>query len=198
MNENKKTLTEQLLTASTLIRRTRVQNRRERQADTVWGQGRILSILKMKPEIADREMAYLLGIGLGTLKILLERLEKAGYVTLIPAEDGAVTVKLNEERANADSGLTQIQEDLPLEALSEYEQARLGEYLDKLIKAMEEKLGDGGKPDENPGEKTDDDFDVRLNWRVMPIGGRHNWPGREYEFRGKIPRIPPHFFGFRF
>lgn len=45
-------------------------------ADTTRGQGRILAMLKIQPEIATKELAYLLGIRQQSLNELLNKLEK--------------------------------------------------------------------------------------------------------------------------
>lgn len=51
------------------------------------GQGRVLALLKIQPEIATKDMAYLLGIKQQSLNELLKKLEKSGYVKRKPSKE---------------------------------------------------------------------------------------------------------------
>lgn len=55
-------------------------------ADTSRGQGRVLAILKMKPEISTKDLAYLLGIRQQSLNELLNKLEKKEYTNAYHAK----------------------------------------------------------------------------------------------------------------
>ena len=60
-------------------------------ADPARGQGRILAMLKIQPEIKTRELAYLLGIRQQSLNELLNKLEKSGHVERFsPDYDGFI------------------------------------------------------------------------------------------------------------
>ena len=49
------------------------------------GQGRVLSILKLKPEITQKELTYLLDMSKQALGELLKKLENCGYITRTPS-----------------------------------------------------------------------------------------------------------------
>ena len=73
-------------------------------ADPTRGQGRILAMLKIQPEIKTRELAYLLGIRQQSLNELLNKLEKSGHVERKPSEkDKRVMVVHLTEKGKNDS-----------------------------------------------------------------------------------------------
>ena len=112
-------------------------------ADTTRGQGRILALLKMRDGVSTKDLSYLLGVRISSLNELLSKLEKTGYVTREPsAEDRRVMlVKLTEKGRNE-------QQPAPLDygdifsCLADDEQKKLAEYLDRIIKALHESVGD--------------------------------------------------------
>ena len=67
------------------------------------GQGRILAILKLKPEISHRELSYLLGISTQSMSELLRKLENKGYVKRVPSEHDrrSMDIILTEEGRRA-------------------------------------------------------------------------------------------------
>jgi len=105
------------------------------------GQGRVLAILKMQPQIATRDLSYLLGIRQQSLSELLGKLEKGGYVERVPAENDrrVMMVHITDKgRAETLPG----REDLGIfDCLSLEEQQALAGYLDRVIEALETKLG---------------------------------------------------------
>ncbi len=105
-------------------------------ADPARGQGRILAMLKIQPEIKTRELAYLLGIRQQSLNELLNKLEKSGYVERGPsAEDKRVmVVHLTEKGKKIQQPETDYQEILNCLSLEELQQ--FGEYLDRIIAAF--------------------------------------------------------------
>jgi DNA-binding MarR family transcriptional regulator len=50
------------------------------------GQGRVMAILKMQPEIGQKELGYLLDMSKQSLAELLGKLEKSGYITRTQSE----------------------------------------------------------------------------------------------------------------
>lgn len=62
------------------------------------GQGRVLAILKLQPEISQKDLGYLLDMRNQSLGELLGKLEKAGAVTREPSEEDRriVNIKLTE------------------------------------------------------------------------------------------------------
>ena len=51
------------------------------------GQGRILSVLKLKPQITQKELSYLLDMRQQSLSELLAKLEGKGLITRQPSEE---------------------------------------------------------------------------------------------------------------
>jgi DNA-binding MarR family transcriptional regulator len=103
------------------------------------GQGRILSLLKLKPEITQKELSDILDIRPQSLGELLAKLEKAGYIERTPSEEDrrGMVVRLTEAgRAAAeqpDPGPSAL-----FDALSEEERINLASYLSRLIEKLEE------------------------------------------------------------
>lgn len=118
-------------------------------ADTSRGQGRILAFLRMKDGISTKDLSYMLDIRVSSLNELLAKLEKAEYITRKPSETDKrimliyLTQKgLEEEGQEIDSG-NNIFSRLSLE-----EQVAFGEYLVRIITALEEELGTEVERDE--------------------------------------------------
>ena len=100
------------------------------------GQGRILKILKMKPEITQKELLELLDMRPQSLGTLLRKLEQKGYITRTTMQNDkrAMIIRLTDKGANAE-----IQDDKQLgletlfDCLSDEEQLQLSEYLSRII-----------------------------------------------------------------
>jgi len=109
------------------------------------GQGRVLALLKMKPEISQRELTYLLDMSKQSLAELLGKLEKASLISREPsADDKRVTmVRLTEAGKLAgqwdDTAPTQV--DQVLGVLSDDELTTLSAYLARLIEQLERSVG---------------------------------------------------------
>jgi DNA-binding MarR family transcriptional regulator len=109
------------------------------------GQGRILSILKLKNEISQKDLGFLLDMRNQSLMELLSKLEKSGYITRRPSEEDRRTmiVTLTEEGKaaadNPENGETELSG--IFDCLNEEEAGKLIEYLDRLIAALEKELG---------------------------------------------------------
>jgi DNA-binding MarR family transcriptional regulator len=109
------------------------------------GQGRILSILKLKNEIPQKDLGFLLDMRNQSLMELLAKLEKSGYITRRPSEEDRRTmvVTLTEAGKTAtdkpESGETELSG--IFDCLSEEEAGKFIEYLDRLIAALEQELG---------------------------------------------------------
>ncbi|HZK25820.1 MAG TPA: MarR family transcriptional regulator [Oscillospiraceae bacterium] len=121
------------------------------------GQGRILALLKLKPEISQKELSHLLDMRPQSLGELLEKLEKNGYITRTPSEEdqrvliihltdaGKELSVLNEQQADA--------EDL-FKSLSVEEQVALNDYLDRIVAVLEQKFQDDGHQPESAGSSS--------------------------------------------
>lgn len=116
-------------------------------ADTSRGQGRILAMLKIQPEIATKELAYLLGIRQQSLNELLNKLEKNGYVERKPAENDKriMIVHLTEKGKQVQQPEADYQNIFDCLLPDELEQ--LTQYLDRIIAAFQAQ--DKNAPDES-------------------------------------------------
>ena len=112
-------------------------------ADPHRGQGRVLALLLLQPEITQKDLSFLLDIRPQSLGELLAKLEKSGYIVRTPSEtDNRVAViRLTEEGKNASKNPAENESGL-FDGLNAEEQEVLAGYLDRVIAGMEEKLGD--------------------------------------------------------
>lgn len=120
------------------------------------GQGRILSILKMKPEISQKELSYLLEMRPQSLGELLSKLEKKGYISRTPSETDrrVMNIKLTKEGNEAtESSDQEFSFDKIFECLHDEEQQNLSNYLERIINSLESQVVD---------EQAEPDFDPRL------------------------------------
>ena len=110
-------------------------------ADTSRGQGRILAMLKIQPEIATKELAYLLGIRQQSLNELLNKLEKNGYVERKPSENDkrVMIVHLTEKGKQLQQPETDYQS--IFNCLLPEELKQLSQYLDRIIEAFQVQTG---------------------------------------------------------
>lgn len=187
--EQKKELCEKLMRLQRLSHRFRVHTKiAQGPLDASGGQGRVLAILKIRPEIGVGELSYLLGIRPSSLNELLNKLEKSGYITREASQEDkrAVIVRLTEKGKNEelpDTGVESI-----FDCLNENEQKNFGEYLDRILVSLENAVG---------GER--DSFDL-----LNALRGRYGDDfGRKFErFSDDLDRKAEHFFddmrrGFR-
>lgn len=143
MNSNYDALYEKLSHLQWLLQRYHIYNRSERGpfADPTRGQGRVLAMLKMQPEISTKDLSYLLGIRQQSLNELLNKLEKAGYVVREPSEtDRRVMLVKLTEKGKEEHSLNTDYSDI-FDCLSSEEQKTLDDYLDRIIAALEKQLG---------------------------------------------------------
>lgn len=108
------------------------------------GQGRVLALLKMTPEISQRELTYLLDMSKQALGELLGKLEKAGLIERKPSpDDRRVTmVRLTPTGQTTDQPGTPTSVDQILSVLSDDELAQFSDYLTRVIDALEQNTGD--------------------------------------------------------
>lgn len=116
-------------------------SRRGPMADRTRGQGRVLAMLKLQPNISTKDLAYLLGIRQQSLNELINKLEKSGYVERTPSE----TDKRIMLVALTEKGKSEEQTDTSyagiFSCLSQEERTAFGDYLDRVISALETQLG---------------------------------------------------------
>lgn len=183
-------LYEKLSRLQWLLQRHHMMNHAEHGpfADTTRGQGRVLAMLKIQPEISTKDLSYLLGIKVASLNELLGKLEKGGYIERKPAEADKRVMMIHltekgksEQQADTDySGI--------FDCLSTEELATFGDSLDRVIDALEAKVGSGEDEDERASwmqsarsRMGDDMFEHMMSAH----GGQRRGPhGREGFFGG--------------
>ena len=151
------------------------------------GQGRVLSILKMKPEISQKELTYLLDMSKQGLAELLNKLEKKGYIKREPVEEDrrSFNIKLTEEGAAVAGEMDDMPLDLDkvFDCLSDDELAKLYEYLKRIIECLEAQL-------------PSDNYD--LHKQMMERFMEHYLQGKnEGDFSGLFGGRFPHGWGGR-
>lgn len=142
-------LMERLMRLQWLLSRYFHRNLREHGSRGVpySGQGRVLKVLKLKPEIAQKELSEILGMRPQSMGELLSKLERKGYITRTPSPDDkrVIIVRLTEEGAGADDGETGQSGPADIfGCLSEEEQEAFKGYLDRMIAGLEDRYGDDG------------------------------------------------------
>lgn len=148
MNENKKKLMKQFFRMNIMMHRYQsyLFKMYGPFGNPHRGQGRILSLLKMKPEISQKELSYLLDMRSQSLGELLAKLERNGLITRTPSEADrrVMDIKLTEEgeKAAGQSEQHQFEEINFFDCLTDDEQIKLGEYLDKIINELKKRLGE--------------------------------------------------------
>lgn len=87
MNQNEKEVFSHFIQLHHAITRHHINKFQEMQAfeNPTRGQGRVLSILKMKPEITQKELLFLLNMSKQSLAELLSKLEKNGFILRQPS-----------------------------------------------------------------------------------------------------------------
>lgn len=105
------------------------------------GQGRILTLLKMQPHITQKDLSYLLDMRPQSLGEFLTKLEKNGFITraVSEADKRVMEIKLTEKGV-AEADKKRNMNDV-FDCLSDDEQEKFGEYLDKIRKSLAEKAG---------------------------------------------------------
>ena len=107
------------------------------------GQGRVLTLLTMRSPIAQRELAYLLGIRPQSLGEILGKLESAGLVarTVDPADARARLVAITDAGTEAAEALARAPRLDPLAPLDETERTQFLAFIDRVSAGLEEALG---------------------------------------------------------
>lgn len=117
------------------------------------GQGRVLSILKLKPEISQKELSYLLDIRNQSLGELLTKLEKNGLIIRIPSDEDrrSMNISLTEKGAKQAEQIEKKHDDFSqiFDSLSEENQQKLHEILKQLTTELEDQLGNEKNEDKN-------------------------------------------------
>ncbi|MDL2319332.1 MarR family transcriptional regulator [Eubacteriales bacterium OttesenSCG-928-A19] len=178
-------LIEKFIKLGTLMTRYQHCLRKEQRlaVDPHRGQGRVLLLLKMRPNISQRDLGFVLGMRNQTLGELLGKLERVGYITRTPSprDRRAMIVHLTPEGEAAANTVGAQQRALgnPFECLTGEEQAQVSAAFDKMIAGLEERLGE---------TDTDEDWFGGL---MSGIGSRAQERFAGWDPDGRMP------FGFR-
>lgn len=188
-------LTRKFMQVGWLVNRFLQQKRNEMgpMGDPHRGQGRILALLKLQPNISQSELAYLLDMRPQSAGELLTKLERAGLVERTQSENDkrVLHVKLTPEGEKASEQRAKGKG--PFSMLDAEEKETLGALLQKVADGLEEQLGaaseesfDGGW---KRGWKGEGGPEGQGEWRG---GGRGRRGPRGPEGRGG-PRRGPDF-----
>ncbi|RAU92574.1 MarR family winged helix-turn-helix transcriptional regulator [Paenibacillus sp. YN15] len=181
MNTNSTDLFELFTRLNWLLHRYHQRNHRHfgPMGDPHRGQGRILALLKLKPEISQKELSEILDMRSQSLGEMLGKLEKSGYITRAPSEADrrVMEIKLTEAGKAASFQKDQhLDKEALFTGLSEEEQEKLGEYLSRVISTLEQLLGNSGSESDFPERPS---FDPHS---FGPHGGKH---GHHRHFGGE-------------
>ena len=183
MEINEQDLLEKFYQLTWLLRRGMIGHLRDHgpMGAPYQGQGRILSLLKLTPEISQKELAHILNIRSQSLGELLVKLERSGYITRTPSEldRRGMDIRLTESgKALSEQEVETAQQEAFFDCLNEEEQTTLSDYLERLIKNLEKQQAEGGS-DSFPGPG------LRGRGRGNPFrGGERRGPA---DFRGLDP-----------
>lgn len=143
MDQERKHLSEHFFHIGMLLHRYQTEAARENgpMGSPYKGQGRILAILKLKPEISHRELSYLLGISTQSMSELLRKLESKGYVKRVPSEQDrrSMNIILTEEGKRAvdqAGGFDEHDTERIFDCFSEEEKETFKQYLERLEQAI--------------------------------------------------------------
>ena len=122
------------------------------------GQGRVLAILNLQPEITQKELSYLLDMRNQSLGELLGKLEKSGAIIREPSQEDrrSMNIKLTEEGAQLIKQGGKKPDDVSkiFDCLSIEDQAKLHEILDCLSNELEKLLGHDEHSDKEEKDKS--------------------------------------------
>lgn len=179
MNEMKDIITSQLQQLQTHMHRMMFSQYRKPH-NPHRGQGRVLAILKLKPEMSQKELTYLLNMSKQSVAELVAKLEKSGYITREPSRDDkrVMTIRLTEEGAKAIEDTDEREPDISkiLDCLNDEEQSAFSDYLGRIIGQCEEL-----RPDE--------DFEAHRKYVEQFMSSverdRENWPYPDFDCGGR-------------
>lgn len=141
MNEQNKILISLLMQLESLLHRQMTTKRQGKRMNPHRGQGRVLSVLKLKPQITQKELTYILDMSKQALGELLNKLENCGYITRMPSQEDKriLVITLTEKGKKAADKMeheNEKEEDI-FQCLTEEEQKNLSHYLERLIHAWQ-------------------------------------------------------------
>jgi DNA-binding MarR family transcriptional regulator len=181
-------LIEQFTRIEWLFHRYHQQNHTQHgpMGDPRRGQGRVLAILKMKPEISQKELSYLLDMRPQSLGELLSKLEKNGYIKRTPSETDRRVMNIELTQEGTEATEQEFSFDKLFECLEEEEQKNLSNYLSRIIQVLESELG------EEQQERHFHRHNFGGKFFDHPFGRHPNGPARG--FHGENPNGPARGF----
>jgi len=188
MNEKRTQLAGQYMRLYRLLMRHLMVNHAHSGINPHKGQGRVLAILKMQPEIGQKELGYLLDMSKQALAELLSKLEKNGYITRTQSEKDrrSFIIKLTDKGREAIPEDTDETDDIGIEelfaCLSDEEQSNLSNYLKRIIETAEKHT-----------DTDEDDYAEFFRQRFFARHGKHGHGEFHGGFEGFDPRK---WFGF--
>lgn len=143
MNETTMELYGKLSKLQWLMHRKHMQTHAVRgpMADTSRGQGRVLAMLKLQPQISTKDLSYLLGIRQQSLNELLTKLEKGAYITRTPSETDKRVMMIGLTEKGQNEQPEEKNNTSVFSCLNEEEQTTFSQYLDRMIALLVEQLG---------------------------------------------------------
>lgn len=143
MNEMNQNLLEKYMDTHKMMMRCLHQHHRKygQMSTQCSGQGRILKILNIKPEIMQKELAEILAIRPQSLGETLSKLEEAGYISRIQSETDRrnIIVSITEEGKQAISNENESENEMDVfSCLLDEEKEQFNHILEKLINYLKE------------------------------------------------------------
>ncbi len=182
MNENNLDLIGQFTRIEWLLHRYHQQNHTHHgpMGDPRRGQGRVLAILKIQPEISQKDLSYLLDMRPQSLGELLSKLEKNGYITRTPSETDRRVMNIKLTQEGKETSEQEFSFEKLFECLDEEEQNNLSSYLRRVIETLEAQFDDE-QPEQgfDPRERGDNPFDGHFGGH-----GRRGFYGGDSDPRG--------------
>lgn len=140
MKDMKQTIEEQLQQLQMLMHRKMHHERFEQFGKNYSphrGQGRVLKILALQPEISQKELTYLLNMSKQAVAELISKLEKSGYITRAhDAQDKRVMIiRLTEEGKKAGENIDENTSEMSklFDCLNADELVQFSAYLGRII-----------------------------------------------------------------
>jgi DNA-binding MarR family transcriptional regulator len=149
MKKHDITLIEQFITLSRMMMHRHHHMKGNHQHSPYRGQGRILSLLKMEPQMSQKKLSFLLGTRPQSIGELLVKLEQNGYITRKQSDEDrrSLDIELTEEGMKAAISEENLQEcqhktNEMFSCLNEEEQKNLSNYLERVIASLQEEMMD--------------------------------------------------------
>lgn len=147
---------EQLFRLQSLLRHRHMLDHRDRGplGAPHHGQGRILALLKLKPEMSQKELSAILDIRSQSLGELLGKLESQGYLTRTPSESDrrSLDIRLTDLGRQASEQLEPTPDSESFfGCLTPEELQTFSGFLDRLIQKLEEEVGTDLRNPDCPG-----------------------------------------------